>query len=41
MVLMLVFLEFLRGSREHDPQQRLVLEVAWEAVENAGLAPDS
>jgi acyl transferase domain-containing protein len=23
-----------------DPQQRLVLEVAWEAVENAGLAPD-
>ena len=23
-----------------DPQQRLVLEVAWEAIENAGIAPD-
>jgi acyl transferase domain-containing protein len=23
-----------------DPQQRLVLEVAWEALEDAGLAPD-
>jgi phthiocerol/phenolphthiocerol synthesis type-I polyketide synthase D len=23
-----------------DPQQRLVLEVAWEALEHAGLAPD-
>ncbi|MET7771700.1 SDR family NAD(P)-dependent oxidoreductase [Nocardia sp. NPDC005366] len=24
-----------------DPQHRLVLEVAWEALENAGIAPDS
>jgi len=23
-----------------DPQQRLILEVAWEALEDAGLAPD-
>ncbi|MFI6013452.1 3-oxoacyl-ACP reductase FabG [Streptomyces sp. NPDC051243] len=24
-----------------DPQQRLVLEVAWEALEHAGIAPDT
>ena len=24
-----------------DPQQRLVLEVAWEALENAAIQPDS
>ena len=24
-----------------DPQQRLALEVAWEALEHAGIAPDS
>jgi acyl transferase domain-containing protein len=24
-----------------DPQQRLVLEVAWEAIEHAGLAPET
>ncbi|HYO60253.1 non-ribosomal peptide synthetase/type I polyketide synthase [Archangium sp.] len=29
-----------REAANLDPQQRLVLEVAWEALENAGLAPD-
>lgn len=29
-----------REVERMDPQQRLVLEVAWEALENAGLAPD-
>ncbi|TMQ02595.1 MAG: acyltransferase domain-containing protein, partial [Deltaproteobacteria bacterium] len=29
-----------REAEEMDPQQRLVLEVAWEALERAGLAPD-
>jgi acyl transferase domain-containing protein/acyl carrier protein len=28
-----------REARTMDPQQRLVLEVAWEAIENAGQAP--
>lgn len=28
-----------REVERMDPQQRLVLEVAWEAIENAGLAP--
>ncbi|MEP0930312.1 MULTISPECIES: type I polyketide synthase [Cyanophyceae] len=30
-----------REVERMDPQQRLVLEVAWEAIENAGIAPDS
>ncbi len=29
-----------REAASVDPQQRLVLEVSWEALENAGLAPD-
>jgi acyl transferase domain-containing protein/surfactin synthase thioesterase subunit/acyl carrier protein len=29
-----------REVERMDPQQRLFLEVAWEALENAGLAPD-
>ena len=28
-----------REAQSIDPQQRLVLEVSWEALENAGLAP--
>ncbi|MEB3357146.1 MAG: type I polyketide synthase, partial [Synechococcales bacterium] len=30
-----------REVERMDPQQRLALEVAWEAIENAGIAPDS
>ncbi|QUR69261.1 SDR family NAD(P)-dependent oxidoreductase [Mycobacterium spongiae] len=30
-----------REAISMDPQQRLVLEVAWEALERAGLPPDS
>lgn len=29
-----------REVERMDPQQRLVLEVAWEALENAGIAPE-
>ncbi|MDX2240009.1 MAG: beta-ketoacyl synthase N-terminal-like domain-containing protein [Leptolyngbyaceae cyanobacterium bins.302] len=29
-----------REAQYIDPQQRLVLEVAWEALEHAGIAPD-
>lgn len=30
-----------READSMDPQQRLVLEVAWEALEHAGLSPDA
>ncbi|MDP2290715.1 MAG: polyketide synthase, partial [Actinomycetota bacterium] len=30
-----------REAATMDPQQRLVLEVSWEALERAGVAPDS
>jgi acyl transferase domain-containing protein len=30
-----------REAASMDPQQRLVLEVAWEALEHAGVAPDT
>ena len=30
-----------REAERIDPQQRLVLEIAWEALEHAGVAPDT
>ncbi|MEM7278729.1 MAG: beta-ketoacyl synthase N-terminal-like domain-containing protein [Pseudomonadota bacterium] len=30
-----------REAETMDPQQRLMLEVSWEALEHAGIAPDS
>ncbi|WP_371623994.1 acyltransferase domain-containing protein [Streptomyces sp. NBC_01116] len=30
-----------REAVQMDPQQRLILELAWEALEDAGVAPDS
>ena len=30
-----------REAETMDPQQRVLLEVAWEAMEHAGIAPDS
>jgi len=30
-----------RETERMDPQQRLILEVAWEALENAGIAPST